>query len=285
MAGAGFATIKKRIKSINNTKKITNAMSLVATSKLRKSKEKLYVNSQFKKGFDEVIESIINGYEGNSIYFKGNGSKNKLYLIITSDLGLCGGYNVNVMLELNNQAKGDRENTKVLSIGQKGRNLLKKYRYETVAEYVEISAPPSSKDAKEITNKMLQLYRSGEVGEVYIIYTNFVSTVKRNVEVKNLLPLERSELSESNGIYIDTKNTDAEQMIKEIVPMYLQQVILNLLITSKASEESTRMEAMNGATKSANDLLDKLNLQYNRLRQSVITQEISEIVGGAESQK
>lgn len=283
MSGASFAIIKKRIKSVNNTKKITKAMSLVATSKLRKNKERLYLNNQYKSGLDKVIRSILKDYEEGNKYIDGNNSSKKAYIIITSELGLCGGYNSNIISELNNRLKGIREEAEIIVIGKKGVSNSKKFNHSIKKEYIDFPSIPSLKDAKLIANYIKDLYVSGEVGEINIIYTEFISTIKREVRVDKILPLSKEEVLSDK--VIEEYDIEDSNIIDELIFMYMEEKILNYILHSKASEESSRMEAMQGATKSADELLEKLNLQYNRLRQSAITQEISEIVGGAEAQR
>lgn len=283
MSGASFAIIKKRIKSVHNTKKITKAMSLVATSKLRKNKEQLYINNQYKSSFDKIIRSILKDYEEENQFINGNGSNKKAYIIITSDLGLCGGYNGNIVSELNKRIKNIKEETLIFVIGQKGINSIKKLKYNIKKEYIDFPSIPRAKDAKLIAKDILELYISGEVGEINIIYTKFISTIKREVRVDRLFPVDKEELNETN--FMEQYELEDLSILNELLIMYIEEKILNYMLHSKTSEESSRMEAMQSATKSADELLNKLNLQYNRLRQSAITQELAEIVGGAEAQR
>jgi len=293
MAGAGLIAIKRRIKSINNTKKITKAIGLVATSKLRKNRGSLALNNDYYNSFREIMNEVLvdNEIDTNNIYFKSNGSKKKLYITLTSDTGLCGGFNANVVSKTLEYLLKDKENSLLIIVGQKGRTYFKKFNIESVAEYVEVPDMPTIKEAKTILDKALTLYSKGEVGEVNVIYTEFISAVKQEVKLKKLLPIERESIGVSNENNKDDKNSivefepEKEKILETISELYLKQTLLNLMLNSKTSEQSARMNAMDGATKNANDLLDKLNLQYNRIRQSTITQEISEIVGGVEAQR
>jgi len=282
---AGVIEIKSRIKSITSTKKITKAMGLVATSKLRKTRIKLEVNSKYNSYFDDAIKEVLEGFPSEiyNIYTHGNESKKKLYIVLTSDSGLCGGFNSNVVNNTVTELSKDRENSLVLLVGQKGRSYLKRYKYESVAEFVDIPDLPSIREAYMITNHVLDMYENGEVGEVYIFFTQFNSTVNQNVEFKKLLPLgynEKDELREYVMI-----EPDISQFVDETVKINLNRQILNCMLNAKASEQGSRMTAMDGATRNADDILEKLKLKYNRIRQGAITQEISEIVGGAEAQK
>lgn len=284
MAGAGLIAIKRRIKSVTNTKKITKAMGLIATSKLRKVKAIMEFNDRYNTQVEDIEKAIIPLIGGMSYKFiDGNSSKKKLYVVFTSDSGFCGGYNGTIVNAALEAVKGDRENNLIMILGQKGREYLKRFRYETTAEYVELSDVPNMKEARAIANDAIRLFENDEVGEVYLVYTKFISSVKQSPVVERLLPLERfeDEDSKENFIY----EPQPKEMIDDVVNMYISSKLLNSLMTAKLSEHSARMTAMDGASKNADDILEKLNLKYNRIRQTFITQEITEIVGGTEAQK
>lgn len=284
MGATGLIEIKRRIKSIQNTKKITKALGLVATSKLRKTREKLRFNNLYFEECKEVYNDVLMSYDGENIYTKGNKSPKKLYIVFTSDMGLCGAFNgtiVNYVAE--NVIKDDKENNLVLVVGGRGRNLLKRYKIETVAEYVDVEDLPTGKEASTIYKTAYELYRKGEVSEVYIVYTKFISQLKKQVELEQLLPIKKENLEERDS-YLELSN-NSEELIDNVINLYFNSKVLNSMYHSKCCEQSSRMEAMEGATKNSDDLLDKLNLMYNRIRQSAITQELSEIVGGAEAQE
>jgi F-type H+-transporting ATPase subunit gamma len=289
MAGAGLISLKRRIRSVTNTRKITKAMGLVATSKLRRSREVLEINKKYHDAFEETIsymtaDARISLLEKN-IYMNGNKGTKKLYIVLTSDSGLCGGFNANAVAAAVQAIKKDRAGSSVIVVGQKGRAYFKKMNIETLAEYVEIPDLPTLKEASIIGDKALSMFEAGEAGEVYVVYTKFYSAIKQTVDIKRLLPLEmntetKSEMP-SNIIY----EPELADILKYMVKMNLRQEVLNFMLNSKASEQGSRMSSMDNATKNANDILLRLNLQYNRVRQTAITQEITEIVSGAEAQK
>ncbi len=283
MAGAELVTIKRRIKSISSTQKITKAMALIATSKIRKVRNKLEVNQKYHDAFTEIINDIVKGVEENSIYIHGNKSEKKLYIALNSDSGLCGGFNANVVNKTAEVISNNRENSLLMSVGQKGRLYFNRLRFKTTAEYVDIPDVPTLKEAEAIAYKAIDMYRNSEVGEVYIVYTKFFTTIKQQVKVEKLLPLESKD-NESSRRFVKFEPS-IDEMLNDMVVMQLKQQILNYMLHAKASEQGSRMSAMDGATKNANELLDKLKLKFNRVRQGAITQEISEIVGGAEAQK
>lgn len=287
MAGAGLIAIKRRIRSINNTKKITKAIGLVATSKLRKSREVLVLNNAYYDELKKVMQQILQENEfDNNMYIEGNQSNKRLYISLTSDSGLCGGFNGNVVSKTLDSISQDKENSKLIIVGQKGRAYFKRFNIEAIAEYVEIPDIPTIKEVNIILDKALELFLKEEVGEVNVVYTKFVSAVKQEVKVKRILPFDTEDLKEENTIVaLSEFEPSREKMLIGIARSYLNQTLLNLMLNAKTSEQQARMTSMDGATKNADDLLDKLNLKYNRIRQSAITQEISEIVGGAEAQR
>lgn len=280
---AGLIEIKRRIKSVTNTRKITKAMGLISTSKLRKSRKNLEANLDYYNSYENIMPKIAAGIEDKNIYIDGNGSKKKLFIVITSESGLCGGFNGAVVSETVEKVKKDRGNSLIMSVGQRGRMNFKRLKLETVAEYVDIPDEPTFKEPKTIAEHALNLYKNGEVGEVYVIFTKFITTVKQLVVTEKVLPLNFDKEAKSS-VYSEFE-PNAKELLEGIVNIHLKAQIYNYLLNSKASEQSSRMSAMDSATKNANDLLDSLNLKYNRIRQFAITQEISEIVGGAEAQK
>lgn len=282
MAGSA---LKSRIKSVTNTRKITKAMGLVATAKLRKTKELLEKNNFFYSSLDKIVEEAADNYRGDNVYINGNEASKKLYIVMTSDSGLCGAYNVNILSRAVQEIANDKENSLIMVIGEKGVSYFNRFDYKTRLKYVGVSDLPTMKEAKTIANAAMELYLNNEVREISVVYSQFITQSKTEVTVKKILPLLDEEIDDNyNPKYTEIEpNIDA--LINNVVPLYIRESVLNLLINSKTSEQAIRMSAMDGATKNANELLDKLKLQYNRLRQGAITQEISEIVGGAEVQK
>ena len=282
MGAAGLIEIKRRLKSVESTRKITKAMGLVATSKLRKVRKELIANEQYsnmcKEVINEVISSIPEGYE--SIYFNENNG-DKLYIVLTSDTGLCAGYNNNVALILSNRLIKESNESKVLVVGSKGISYLSRYGVDTFNEYVDLPDIPATKDINKIYNDAIYLYEKGEVSEVNIVYTKFISPVKQEVLIEKILPIKKDRNLGTEYII----EPSVEEVLKNSMDMYLKSQLKTCMLSAKASEHSARMTAMDGATENANDLLQELSIKFNRIRQGIITQEISEIVGGAEAQK
>ena len=282
MGAAGLLEIKKRIKSVENTKKITNAMGLVATSKLRKSRKELLVNNKFIESTEPIVRNLATtaSEDGANIYFDGNKSENKLYVVMTSDTGLCGGFNSNVVSYLQTLIGNKKSSTKIIVVGNRGIGYIRRAQLDTVGEYVDISDLPTVREAKVIFDKALQMYIDGEVSEVNIVYSDFISPVKQITKVDKILPIEKFEGKVKKNLI----EPNLELVLEDALNIYLKGKIRGILLSSKCSEQSSRMTAMDGATKNANDLLSDLKLKFNRIRQGAITQEISEIVGGAAAQ-
>lgn len=283
MAGAGLIEIKRRIKSVQSTRKITKAMGLVSTSKLRRARANLNLNETFFDTTLDITKDVFNEIDGfmDSVYLKGNGSKRKLYIVLASDTGLCGGYNVSLALRLREQVKTNGEEAEVICVGKKGVSYVKRYGFNCVGEYLDIQDHPNFKEMLPIYNHALRLYKDNEYGEINVVYTKFNSPVSQEVEIERLLPVKLEK--ENVGDY--TIEPRDESAVEEVFDFYIVSKLLNSMLHARTSEQSLRMTAMDGATKNANDLLDRLESKYNRIRQSAITQEIAEIVGGAEAQK
>lgn len=257
-------------------------MGLIATSNLRKSRQNLEANKAYYEAFNDVINKIVSSSSKSNLYVAGNKSDKKLYIALTSDSGLCGGFNGAVVTAADNVMRGDKDKSLLITVGQKGISYFKRLKYETLSEYVDIPNEPGLKEAKEIADRALSLYEKGEIGEVHVIYTQFLSTVNQKVEVKKVLPIEPKKMEK---VSVAEFEPDAEIILEKAIRLHIEQQLFNLLLNSKASEQASRMSSMDSATKNANDLLDALNIKYNRIRQSAITQEITEIVGGAEALK
>ena len=282
MGAAGLIEIKRRLKSVESTRKITKAMGLVATSKLRKVRNELANNEKYnelcKDIVDVVVSNLPEGYE--SIYCterKGD----KLYIVLTSDTGLCGGYNNNVIAYLKEVLDNESGTEKIVLVGSKGLSYMSKYSLNTFNEYVSIPVIPTISEINKIYNEAIYLYKQGEVSEVNIVYTKFISPMKQEPILIKMLPFEVNSSKKEDYLI----EPDFEEVLNNSIDTYLKSQLQNCMLHAKASEQSSRMTAMDGATENASDIINNLNIKYNRIRQSVITQEISEIVGGAEAQK
>lgn len=287
---ASLQDIKGRIRSIDSTKKITSAMNLVATSKLNKSKEAALRTRPFFNKIMETMQSIAKNAKGQgSPFLKENGSDVKAYITLTGDKGLCGGYNANIC-KLTMHAIEDKDKAHLVVVGKKGAEQFRARGYEIAKPVEGISESPDYMDAKEIANYVTDKFLKGEIGEVYLAYTSFKSTIQQEPTMVRLLPLDIKTVESEKTEATDTEDLliyepSAEAVLGYIIPRYVADVIYGALVESSASENGARMTAMDSATENAEEIMEKLSIQYNRARQAAITQELTEIVGGADALK
>ncbi len=282
---ASLQDIKGRIRSIDSTKKITSAMNLVATSKLNKSKEAALRTRPFFNKIISTIQSIGANAKGQgSPFLKANGCETKAFITLSGDKGLCGGYNSNIC-KLTMSHIEDKEKTHLVVVGRKGVEQFRNRGYEVAKIVTDISESPIYLDAKEIANYVTDKFLKGEIGEVYLSYTSFKSTIQQEPQMIRLLPLDikniettESESNEPSDLLVYEPSPEA--VLGYVIPRYISDVIFGALCEASASENGARMTAMDSATENAQEIQDKLSIQYNRARQAAITQELTEIVAG-----
>jgi len=286
LAGAGMQDIKRRIKSVDSTKQITKAMELVSSAKLRRARQRVEENRPYFEKIEEAIQGILpHTKELQNPYIDQREVKKTGYIVITGDRGLCGGYNTNAIKKALNHME-DRE-ASVIAIGQKGVTFFRKRGYDLDGEFVSISEKPMFSDAKSIGKLAMELYKNEMIDEVNLVYTEFVSTITHKPKLIKLLPLDQKEIPEEiqeDRDEVMTYEPSPEEVLSYLIPKYVESMIYGALIEASASEQGARRVAMESATDNAEEMIDDLNLKYNRARQASITQEISEIVGGAEAQ-
>ncbi|CAM9106880.1 ATP synthase F1 subunit gamma [Mycoplasma marinum] len=281
---ASLQETKSRLQSIGTTKKITKAMQLVATAKLRKAKSNLESIQEYYTAVYETFQKLLNSVSDVKKLFPQNAEESTLYIVITSDLGLCGGYNSNVLKML----KADwKKSDKVIILGNKGISHLKAIGKQAFKEYSSVGDEPNYDYASGVGQEAIAQFLSGKINKVKLIHTKFINSVTFEAKTTQLLPIEKPEGVEnsSNGISAVTEfEPSPEVVLKKSIPLYVSAMIFGSMVESKVSEMSSRRTAMENATDNANELIKKLDLEYNRARQAAITQEISEIVGGSEAQ-
>lgn len=282
----GMQEIKRRIRSVESTKKITKAMELVATSKLRKTRNQLEQSKPYYTNVALTTAEILANCKGSneSVYLIENNDVNKdVYIVIASSLGLCGGYNANIFKEIKGVIKSEDY---VYSIGSKATNYLRKNHSGTVdAKYESLNATFDFKDIVNLVNELTRMYREKEIRKIKIVYTEFVNNLTFRPKIVTLLPIDPTEF---DNIEISKKSTlfepSPEEVLDSLIPMYLQAVIYGYVIESTTSENAARRTSMENATDNADELTEQLLLKYNQARQTAITNEISEIVAGANAQ-
>ena len=288
---ATMRDIKRRKASIESTEQITKAMKLVATVKLQKSRAKaensrLYFNMMYK-----TVQEMLKKSEGiDHEFLRVGSSAKKAIVVITSNRGLAGGYNANIV-RLVTGSGIPAEDARIIAVGRKGRDALSRKGYEIASDHSDVINEPLFSDAMEITRELLAMFEKDEIGEIYLAYTSFKNTVSQVPKLMKLLPVDleavetEEALEESEGLKADlllmNYEPNATEVLDAIIPKYMSSLIYGAFLEAVASENGARMTAMDSATNNAEDMIAKLSLQYNRARQGSITQELTEIIAGA----
>ena len=282
---ASMRDIKRRRESVASTGQITKAMKLVSTVKLQKAKARAESNKPyFTMLYDTICSVLARTGKIDHRYLKDNGSARKAVLVLTSNRGLAGGYNNNIVKEVAAQFKP--EDTDIYALGKKGLEGLSRKGYHIVEDYSEVMNDPLYADAIHIGKNVLASYENGQVGEIYLAYTNFKNTVVQEPKLIKLLPIDVEEIMKDVEIDVLTPmnyEPEADDALDMIIPKYMNNIIYGAFVEAVASENGARMQAMDSATKNAEDMIADLSLKYNRARQGSITQELTEIIAGAEA--
>jgi len=296
---ASMRDIKRRKTSIQSTQQITKAMKLVSTVKLQRAKSRAEQCKAYTQCMYETIVSMIarSGYIDHR-YMKPSTSTKKAVIVITSNRGLAGGYNGNIVKLITNSG-WNKEDVAIYAVGKKGRDALNRKGYDIVYEDNDIINEPVFSDAGDLGAKILQAYTNGEIGEIYIAYTIFKNTVVHVPTLQKLLPFSTEDLPKDSVTgnpveAISPEEASAKRALMNyepnetealdlIIPKYINSLIFGALIEAVASENGARMQAMDSATGNADKMISTLELQYNRARQGAITQELTEIIGGADA--
>lgn len=284
---ASMRDIKRRKGSIQSTQQITKAMKLVSTVKLQRAKTRA---EQSKAYFTCMYETVTSMLAKTGIidhpYLKTGASGKKAIIVITSNRGLAGGYNSNVVKLI---TKGDfsKNETVIYSIGKKGKDTLTRLGYMVKEDASDVIENPTYSDAMKIGANLLRAFADGEISEIYLAYTSFINTVSHEPTLLKLLPVDvkKSDTateSEESKVPMNFEPDD-EEALDMIIPKYITSLIFGALVESVASENGARMQAMDSATSNAEDIIDHLSLLYNRARQGSITQELTEIIAGAQA--
>ena len=289
MASAELRIINRRIKSVKSTKKITRAMELIASSRIVKAQQRMESSNSYIEVLDEIVQELVNlGSIGQEESEQG---LNKVALIvITSDRGLAGAYNSNILKlaeQKYQEVISSNKEVDLYAIGKKASGYFTYRNIDPASSYEGITDEPKFENAFEVMSSVIESYNNGDLAEVHILYTKYVSALTQNAIVKQLLPLVKAE---DNSNEQEIENTggysfepSAEEVLEELIPKYMNATLFGALLNSSTSEHASRMRAMKAATENAEDLVKVLTRQSNQARQAEITTEISEIVGGAEA--
>ncbi|MCE5132061.1 F0F1 ATP synthase subunit gamma [Staphylococcus saprophyticus] len=278
--------IDTRIKSTQKMKQITKAMNMVSSSKLRRAESN---TKQFRPYMEKMQDAItaVAGSDKNSRHpmLQQREVKKSAYLVITSDKGLAGAYNANVLKHLIKDIEekhASKDDYSIVVLGQTGVDFLKNKGYDIHDSLIDVPDQPSFKEVQAIAKKAIGLYSEGEVDEVKIYFSHFVSVLENTPSTKTVLPLSPEDSSLGHGQMSSYEfEPDKEAILSVILPQYVESLIYGTILDAKASEHATRMTAMKNASDNASEIIDDLSIQYNRARQAAITQQITEIVGGS----
>lgn len=280
--------IKRRITSVRSTKKITKAMNLVATAKLQKTKARLNVSRAMFNEAARIMQELQGNPRAISSVFAGAGREvnTRAYIVMTSDRGLCGGYNSNIIKAALTHMEQDGKAEKVIGLGGRGISYFTRRGKDILLRYPGILETAFYEDAELIARRLLASYLVGECDEIYVAYTHFTSTISHEPRVAKLLPVDVA----GDDVVI---NPSTEMMYEsgpayfmdKAMLAYLSMFIYGAMIEAVVCEQAARMMSMDSASKNADDIIEDLTLNYNRSRQGIITQEINEIVSGANALK
>lgn len=274
---------KRRINSINSTKKITKAMELVSTVKLRRYKNVMLNNDQYTDGIISLVQFLFSSinekedYESINKYLNANEEGQDLYIVISSNLGLCAGFNNDILRYATKNI--DKENSIVLPIGLKGHDFLEKEGYKIDDSYVSINEKIEFEPVTRLANYVHNKFINKEVKSVKLIYTKYVNSIRFTPQIMDIFPLCMDKKSDGLA-YPPIFDPDIKTLIKQFIPLYVNCVLYQRLVEAQVSEQASRRMAMENANDNADELINQLTLEYNKARQAQITQEINEVIAG-----
>lgn len=282
---SGLKEIRNRISSVSSTMQITNAMKMVSAAKLKKAQDSISATLPYSNKLSELIKNISSSTDSDDTnpLFEKRESKNLLIIAITSNKGLCGGFNSNIIKEVNNiKSTSASKRVDLLTIGKKGDDILSK-KFEVISSHNDVYDNFNYSNIKEIAETVMQKFSDREYDEVTLVYNHFKNAATQIVTKEQYLPIEESadENNSVSGDYIFEPNRP--KILNELIPKSLSIQLFKAISDSVAGEHGARMTAMHKATDNASELRDQLKLTYNKARQTAITNEILEIVGGAEA--
>ena len=284
---ANMKEIKERIDSVKNTSQITNAMNIVSSTKFKKFQELTLKSRSYSDTLDIAFDNLVASLTGKKhVIFDGKQEVRKVGIVVmTSDRGLCGSFNSNMLRRMEEMIKDFRKegkNISIITIGKKARDYCKNKDVSVDSEYIQLIPETMFEKAKKISEDVVEFYRNDFYDEVYLLYSKFVSAIEYNIQIEKILPIEKKEGLPTKEYIFEPSE---EQVLREFIPKVLNIKLYQALLESSASEHSARMSAMRQANDNADEMIKKLTVQYNRERQGQITQELSEIVGGSEALK
>ena len=288
---ASMRDIKRRRISVQSTQQITKAMKLISTVKLQKARTRAENSKAYFECMYATVTSML-AKVGNieHPYLQKSDSKKVGIVVVTSNRGLAGGYNSNIV-KLITGSGIEKENIRLYTVGHKGAEALERKGYEIVEDFSDVIEEPSYSDAQAISKRLLTDFAAGEIGEIYVAYTFFKNTVSHIPTLTKLLPVDTAAIAEeekegeSSVDKLTLMNFEPEEEVAVglLVPKYMTSILYGAFVEAVASENGARMQAMDSATNNAEEIIEDLALKYNRARQGAITQELTEIIAGAEA--
>jgi F-type H+-transporting ATPase subunit gamma len=286
---ASLKSIKKRIVSVKNTRQITKAMKMVSAAKLRRAQENVVAARPYAKKLGEVLQSLATSLEGDlHPLLEKREAKKLLLIVLTSDRGLCGGFNTNLCKAADRFIKektSSYEQISVMTVGRKGYEFLKN-RYTVYKNFANVLAKPSYQTAAMLAQEVIDGFVEGEYDQVELLYNSFRTVMTQDITFQQMLPV----VTEAEGVTDEAPvefiyEPSVGELLAEILPKNIEVQIFKAMLETVAGEHGARMTAMDSASKNANEMIGKLTLQYNRARQAAITTELMEIISGSESIK
>jgi F-type H+-transporting ATPase subunit gamma len=279
--------IKRRVRGIKSTQQITKAMEMVAAARLRRAQEKVVAARPYAREIQAVIRRLLPAIPdiAHPLLVPHQGHRVG-YVVMTSDRGLCGGFNGHVIRQAQALAAQEKEYA-LITLGRRGRDFFRRRGYRLLAEFIALGDDPTVAQTREIAQALLDLYERNLVDEINLVYMEFISTGRQHPKVARLLPVEAPAALEADQELINDYlfEPEPEKVLDMLLPRFIVGQIYNALLESKASELAARMIAMGAASENAMEMIDQLTLSFNKARQAAITKELSEIVGGADALK
>jgi F-type H+-transporting ATPase subunit gamma len=280
---ANLRDIKKRIASVKNTQQITKAMYMVSAAKLRRAEDAIKAALPYSERLRMMMSSIFARIENKEHpLLVEREPRNVLIVAIASDRGLCGSFNNNLLKEINNFMNENNYNYSAIAIGRKVREFFKKKDINLISDYEGVAIADYS-SAVKMSETICKLFSDEEIDKVYLVYNHFVSAISQKLQFNQILPVESENLEKEDYVVEYLTEPSIEQILDVIIPKYLANDIYAAWLDSIASEHAARMTSMDSATKNASEMIDKLTLLFNRVRQATITKELMEIIGGKEA--
>lgn len=283
---AGSKEIRTKIKSVENTRKITRAMEMVAAAKMRKAQDRMRAARPYAEKIRNVAAHLsrANPEYKHPFLVKRESTKNVGLIVVTSDKGLCGGLNTNVLRQAITRMKaweGEGKGIAVCAIGNKGLGFMNRVGAKVKSNLTGLGDTPHIEKLIGAIKVMLDAYVAGEIDAIYLSYNHFINTMKQEPRIEQLLPLSGEQMGTAEGSWDYIYEPDAKQIVDELLVRYIESLVYQAVVENMASEQSARMVAMKAASDNAKSVIGELKLVYNKARQAAITKEISEIVGGA----